>query len=214
MENVYVLNGLKAKRAELDGEVRAAEKRIVQLRADLGAIDHTIRIFDPAAMPGTIKPKAPRAPSVGFERGDFSRAVLDALREAQEPLTARDIASRIIRGARTGRAGQRGDAAAYRPGAERPRSQAPGRAWREARRYGPLARGVARGSEPRLSWLECRVLASLLWITAYGAFRWASRVTMAVLGYGRGRVTVALPISTTRRGHAPAAVVAFGDSTQ
>ena len=96
MENVYVLNGLKAKRAELDGEVRAAEKRIVQLRADLGAIDHTIRIFDPAAVPSALKPKVPRAPSVGFERGDFSRAVLDALREAQAPLTARDIASRII----------------------------------------------------------------------------------------------------------------------
>ena len=44
MENDLVVAGLKRKRAELDGELRLAERRVAQLGADLGAIDATIRL--------------------------------------------------------------------------------------------------------------------------------------------------------------------------
>ena len=94
MENTFVLSGLKAKRAEIDGELRAAEKRIAQLHVDLEAIDRTIRIFDPTAIPTTIKPKAPRLVAAG-QHGGFTRAVLGTLRRAGAPMTARDIANQV-----------------------------------------------------------------------------------------------------------------------
>ena len=51
-----LLSVLREKRAELSGELTAAEKRIVQLRADIGSLDGAIRIFDPTLEPDKIRP--------------------------------------------------------------------------------------------------------------------------------------------------------------
>ena len=95
MAEPHVISALIAKRAELDGECRQTEKRLVQLRADLDSIDGAIRVFDPSLAPRTIRPKLKRKPPSHFRHGQFSRAVLDTLRRATEPLTVRDIATRI-----------------------------------------------------------------------------------------------------------------------
>jgi hypothetical protein len=53
MADPHVISALREKRAELSGELIAAEKRILQLRDD---IDRTIRVFDPTSEPHKIRP--------------------------------------------------------------------------------------------------------------------------------------------------------------
>ena len=56
MADPHVISALRAKRAELSGELIAAEKRILQLRDDISSLDRTIQMFDPTAEPHTIRP--------------------------------------------------------------------------------------------------------------------------------------------------------------
>ncbi len=95
MAEPHVISALRDKRAELDGELCQAEKRIIQLRANLESIDGALRVFDPSLAPRTIRPKLKRKPPTHFRHGQFSRTVLETLRHANEPMTARDIATQI-----------------------------------------------------------------------------------------------------------------------
>jgi hypothetical protein len=95
MADPHVISALKQKRAELSGELLAAEKRIVEFRADIGSLDRTIRIFDPTAEPHTIRPILRRKKPTLIPRGQCSRAVLDMLRHADSPMTAREIAAQL-----------------------------------------------------------------------------------------------------------------------
>lgn len=95
MGDTFVISGLRKKRAELSGELIAAEKRVSQLRADLDCLDGAIRLFDPAAEPRKICPVQTRLVSGPISRGQCSRAILDMLRRAGQPMTAREIASRL-----------------------------------------------------------------------------------------------------------------------
>ena len=95
MADPHVISTLKAKRAELSGDLIAAEKRIIELRADIGSLDRTIRVFDPAAEPHTIRPILRRKKPTLIPRGQCSRAILDMLRHADSPMTAREIAAQL-----------------------------------------------------------------------------------------------------------------------
>jgi hypothetical protein len=95
MADPHVISTLKAKRAELSGDLIAAEKRIIELRADIGSLDRTIRVFDPAAEPHTIRPILRRKKPTLIPRGQCSRAVLDMLGHADSPMTAREIAAQL-----------------------------------------------------------------------------------------------------------------------
>jgi hypothetical protein len=92
MADSHVISALRAKRAELSGELIAAEKRIVELRADIDSLDRTIRVFDPTSEPHKIRPILRRKKPTPIPRGQCSRAVLDMLRRhADGPMTAREI---------------------------------------------------------------------------------------------------------------------------
>jgi hypothetical protein len=54
MADPHVISALRKKRGELSGELVAAEKRIVQLHADINSLDGAIRVFDPTAAPDVI----------------------------------------------------------------------------------------------------------------------------------------------------------------
>src|ERR1700730_14470809 len=95
MADPHVISALRNKRAELSGELIAAEKRILQLRDDIGSLDRTIRVFDPTAEPHTIRPILRRKKPTLIPRGQCSRAVLDMLRHADGPMTAREIATQL-----------------------------------------------------------------------------------------------------------------------
>jgi hypothetical protein len=95
MGDTFVISGLRKKRAELSGELIAAEKRVLQIRADLDCLDGAIRLFDPEAEPRKIRPVQARRMSGPIPRGQCSRAVLDMLRRADQPMTVREIAAQL-----------------------------------------------------------------------------------------------------------------------
>jgi hypothetical protein len=91
------VSALVRRHAELAGEIEALEARIDQLRADLVHLHAAIRIRDPDANPAAIKPKRPnRRGCPWFGHGEVGRLMLDALREAVEPLTSAGAARRIM----------------------------------------------------------------------------------------------------------------------
>ena len=96
MAEPLVLSALTKKRAEIDGFLRDAEKRIAHLRADRDVIDAAIRIFDPSRLPSKIKPLLRRPKPRMFRHGQCSRAVADLLRVAEAPMTVRGIAERLV----------------------------------------------------------------------------------------------------------------------
>jgi len=96
MADPHVISALRAKRAELSGELIAAEQRIVQLRADIASLDGAIRVFDPTAAPNKIRPILRRKKPTPIPRGQCSRAILDMLRQAEGPMTAREIAAQLV----------------------------------------------------------------------------------------------------------------------
>jgi hypothetical protein len=91
----HVIFALRAKRAELSGELIQAERRIVQIRGDLTALDGALRVFDPAAVPAVIRPRIKRKPPTVFRHGEFSLIVRDVLRRAETPMSVREIAQQI-----------------------------------------------------------------------------------------------------------------------
>ena len=97
MAEPHVVSALKAKRAEIAGEIEATEDRLRELRTCLEHLDATLTLFAPDAMPELIRPKTyrPKADWAGY--GEHARRVLDVLRRANgEPLTTRDIAVLIM----------------------------------------------------------------------------------------------------------------------
>ena len=90
-----VLSGLIRKRAELSGEADALRTRLAAIAASMGHVDAVIGLFDPAFDLATIRPKRPRA-SDATKPGEMSRFVLDALREAGEPVPTSVIAARLM----------------------------------------------------------------------------------------------------------------------
>jgi hypothetical protein len=96
MADSHCLSGLVAKRAELAGEIRLAEERLDQLRADILHLDAAIRIIDPGYHTDAIVPKVRRQRREWFGNGELLRMVLETLRKAPEPLTAREIAVALM----------------------------------------------------------------------------------------------------------------------
>jgi hypothetical protein len=56
-----------------------------------------MRLFDPEIRPNDIRPKQPRTRNVWFRPGECLRLIYDALREATQPVTTRELAERIMR---------------------------------------------------------------------------------------------------------------------
>ena len=85
--------GLIEKHRTIAGQIDATRKALDALVFDLGAVEHTIRLFDPDAQLGRAKPA--RAHEAAF-KGEMRRDVIAALRAAQAPLTSIDIAEQIV----------------------------------------------------------------------------------------------------------------------
>ncbi len=97
MEHEHVLSGLIRKRAEIAGELEAAQSRLRQLVLAVDHVDATIRLFAPdmdlEAIP--VRPVPPRHAATS---GQVTRPVLDALRNTTQAMTTRDLAFHIMRG--------------------------------------------------------------------------------------------------------------------
>ncbi|WP_428492835.1 hypothetical protein [Rhodopila sp.] len=98
-----ILAALVIRRADLTGAIHKTQGELQQMHADLASLDAVIRQIDPDYKVDTIRPRYRRAPQAG-EFGSISRTVLDHLRRAGKPLSAKDLAGRIVaeRGLNTG----------------------------------------------------------------------------------------------------------------
>jgi len=96
MKNDHVLSGLKAKRAELAGQIEQMQRDMRVLVATIGHIDATIRTFDPTVDLEDLTPRLP--PRFQAFKGEVSRILLDALRQSKTPLPVFDLTLSVAAG--------------------------------------------------------------------------------------------------------------------
>jgi hypothetical protein len=90
----HTISGLLAKRAELFNEAERIRDRLAEIKNDVGAID---RVLGTLGYQGDLDAQMPRQKrQVLFGRGELTRAILDELRGAKEPLGSREIARGIL----------------------------------------------------------------------------------------------------------------------
>ncbi len=95
MGDVQVIGGLRDKRAELVGLVDRLEQQLADHRVNLTHLDATMRLFDPDLLLQITEPRQ-RERASWFRPGECLRAIYDVLRDAQQPVTTRDVARRVI----------------------------------------------------------------------------------------------------------------------
>lgn len=100
MAEPQVLYALKAKHSRVKGQIVALDKQATQLRIDLDHIENVIRMFQADWRADNADTVAPRKPSRWDKRGQGIKTALTVLREASEPMTAREIVLAVW--ARTG----------------------------------------------------------------------------------------------------------------
>jgi hypothetical protein len=93
MENEHTISGLLRKREELARLLKFHRAEIRKVTCDLDHLDATIRLFDPNAETPSLSryPTRHRA-----HKGEMSRFVLSALREATAPLTSLEITQAMV----------------------------------------------------------------------------------------------------------------------
>ena len=96
MADPHVITALARKRSELSGDIQTTQTKLRQMVLDLERLDATLLMFDPDYRIEAIKPKAFRPPEDWSKRGQMTRLILGILRQASEPLTARDVALQLI----------------------------------------------------------------------------------------------------------------------
>ena len=87
----HVLAALAKRRTELMAEVRKQEGALRVLLADLGHLDSTMCQFDPAYRPRPVRTSIGQRP-----RGSVTKALLTVLRQADGPLTVREVTLRAM----------------------------------------------------------------------------------------------------------------------
>jgi hypothetical protein len=83
MADTHVVSALREKRAKVAGCIARLERQLDQHRADLSHIDGVLRLFEPDHDLEAIKPKRTYVRRTRyFARNEFSRLIVDSLREA------------------------------------------------------------------------------------------------------------------------------------
>ena len=81
--------------AELGGKILENKQEHTNLAEQMRHVEAVIKMLDPAYSLRAISVKR-RQPNPWFKRGTVYRRAVDALRTATEPLTAREIAERVL----------------------------------------------------------------------------------------------------------------------
>jgi hypothetical protein len=93
MGDSFAIYALHRKRARMAGEIEVAQQAINRQREALATLDAVIRMFEPASNPDLIAPIRPVSRRyLYFRRGEQMRLCLSALREADKPISVRDVA--------------------------------------------------------------------------------------------------------------------------
>jgi hypothetical protein len=91
MAEPHVLSALQARYRRVKGEIVALDSQTTQLRTDLAHIEAVIRMFQEDWRAENADAVAPRKPSRWDRRGQGIQTALVVLRQATEPMTAREI---------------------------------------------------------------------------------------------------------------------------
>jgi hypothetical protein len=93
MGDTYAILALRRKRAYLAGEIAATERAVASKRETLAMLDATIRLFEPTGNPELIPAIRPTRRGLFFRHGEQTRLCVAALREADGPRSARQVAA-------------------------------------------------------------------------------------------------------------------------
>lgn len=90
----HTISGLLTKRADLFNEAERIRDRLAEIKNDIGALD---RVLGTLGYTGNLDSEMPRQKRhVLFGPGELTRAILDVLRDATEPMASRAIARAIL----------------------------------------------------------------------------------------------------------------------
>lgn len=89
-----VLHGLVRKRGELSGEVAKLRRQLAALQSDIQAVDRCLVMLGYRHAPETIRPVEKR-PRVARDF-NVTAFILDALRDAPEPVSSAEIAGMMM----------------------------------------------------------------------------------------------------------------------
>ena len=90
-----MVTALVSKRSELAGLIDAKRGELNAFLKDLDHIDAVIKLFAPEKVPELLPVKR-RASDRVFARHELTRRIFNILRQAERPMTAREITDRII----------------------------------------------------------------------------------------------------------------------
>ena len=96
MTETHVISALVKRRSIIAGDIENAQETVRKLATDLEHVDATIRLFAPDYCIDGIKPNAFRPPDDWAKRGEVTRVILEMLRQANEPMTVRDVALALM----------------------------------------------------------------------------------------------------------------------
>lgn len=94
--SAQLFHDLIRRRRELTCEIERLKREARSLADDVAAIDRTLGLFDPMLAAETIAPLHHRPQSDWAKPGENARAIMAALREAKEPLTARQVGEAVM----------------------------------------------------------------------------------------------------------------------
>lgn len=88
------ISGLLRKRSELMGEAQLLREKMAEVSNAIDSLDHVLRSLGFDGELDGMRPRGTRV--VYFHRHELRRFCLDELRKADGPITARDLAEKII----------------------------------------------------------------------------------------------------------------------
>lgn len=92
----YAVCSLRAKRAELAGEIETLRLHLAHRRRDLAKVDDILRMLAPASDPTQIAPKKAMRYLNVFRQGELGRLIIAILREERRPMANLEIAQMIL----------------------------------------------------------------------------------------------------------------------
>jgi ATP-dependent DNA ligase len=90
-----VLSGLIRKRQDIAAEIDTLQANLRVLVADIDALDSTIRLFDPTIPIESVRVR-PTVRRHAAKVGDNSKLILSLLREADGPMTHRELTQKVM----------------------------------------------------------------------------------------------------------------------
>ena len=87
------ISGLLTKRAELMGDAQKLREALASVSNDIDALDRTLKTL---GHDGDLKGMSPRGTRVVFHRNELRRFLIDQVRRAAAPISARELADMII----------------------------------------------------------------------------------------------------------------------